>query len=186
MNESTQLSLLVIVTGLMIYGFLRLMEYAARELSRRGKVRVVWLDPDGGDTRIEFHERTNGNEILVGKGERAKRFILQGAARLPGRYATYLLHPRHGWNFLPLTDAETIERDALLQRLAIADPAIYHNATARNKARDALRANDDSDKGSWIVPVAICAMVALLAILGMVAWIAVKISEGAMAPAGGA
>lgn len=169
---------IVFVFSLLLYALLRLGEYAYVELRRKGKARIVWLDHDSGELRIDFHER-NGNEVTLGTGERAKRYLLDGRARYPGRYPTWLVNARHGWNFVAPSDEQTVEKDSILQVLAISNPATYHNAIHRNKARDALRANDESDRWGWVLPVAIVAGVALLATLGIVGWIAVQLGKGA-------
>lgn len=176
------LTALVLVAGIMIYAIARLGELAYVELSRRGKARIIWWDEDGGELKIQFLER-RGNEITMGKGADARTFILDAHARMPGRYPTWFVNPRHGWCYRAPSDAETVEKDKLLQVLSISNPAVYHKAIARNKARDALRANDDEDRWGWVMPVAVCAVAALVVVMGTVAWIAFKISNGA-APGG--
>lgn len=166
-----------LLTGLLMTGIAAFGYYAFLEVTRKGKARIMWWDPDGGPAKLTFHEIVNGNEIQVGKGDKGKRYILEGSARIPARYPTWIIHPRHGWNLTAPTDKETVNSDVLLQKLSISTPALYHFAIAKNKARDALRANDEDDKWGWVMPVAIVGLCALVVILVAVIFVAYKVSS---------
>lgn len=155
--------IIVIVAAIVSYGFGYFSPLVLKEARRAGKVRIIFWDPDGGVFKVGFHQRRNGNEVTVGKGAAAQTYILEARARQPGRWPTWLIHPRYGWNWVPLSDSETVDRDALLQRLAISNPASYHNQISVNKPRHGFRANDPDDK-SWITT----AIIAGAIILGLI------------------
>jgi hypothetical protein len=146
-----------------------------KDLRKRGKVRVFLIDPDAYSIK-ETWQKLAGNEFTLGKGDKAKTYILDAAARLSSP-STWLVHERHGTNYRALSDAESVQEDALLNRLAVSNPAAYHMAIARNRQRDALNANAKDDKWGWVMPVVVGGVVCVLAVLCVVIWIAFKISN---------
>lgn len=148
----------------------------AQDVYRRGRKRIIFYDPDAVDADIKY-VKTGTNEFTIGKGESAKRYILEAAGRI-GR-ATWIVHPRHGWNFVGKSDAETVQSDSLLYKLAISNPKAYHLAIASNRARDALNANAKDDKWGWVGPAAAFAVVALIVIMGTLAFVAIKVTSKA-------
>lgn len=168
MNIYALLTLGVALVALLVGVF---VPGAVKTARRAGKVRIFWWDPDGGVFEEEWVGR-KGNEVR----RKDKTFILEARARLPSLIPTWVLHPRHGWNYMPLSDAQTVERDALLQRLAISNPATYHNGLATNKPRQGFRANDPDNKWGWVVPVAIVfGVVIVLIFVGVMAvWYAMS------------
>lgn len=155
--------------------------FVVTEIRRTGKARIIWWDPDAGRFDIMFYKRMNGNEVHIGKGESMKRFILEARARQPGRWPTWVIHPRYGWNFLALSDVETVDRDPLLQRLAISNPASYHNQISINKPRQGFRANDPDDK-SWIVTAVIVAGILLALVFVGVMFLVFTLGGSGAAP----
>lgn len=188
------LILYVLVAALLIYGTLRMGEHLVLLLKRKGTVRVVWIEPDARSCRIEYVKRTQ-NEVALGKGDDARRVLLEGEACMMGSDGkpTYLIHTRHGWNLkaptpspdgapgVAVLDAPTDQELRAIvpgfDMLAVSNPHAYHHAIVRNEARDALEANKDPD--DWIKTVAVCGMVVLVALVLMVGWIAYKISHAA-------
>jgi hypothetical protein len=166
----------VVACCLLFAGFTRLSELLIVQLSRRGKVRVVWVDPDSGGLSVEFVKR-EGNEIPAKGPDGPRRYILDGKARFSGQWPTWIVHARHGWNFTGPTDAETVQSNERLRVLAISNPSSYHHAITHNEARDALEANKDED--SWIVKVAPFALIALLMVMVGVGYLVVKVGQAA-------
>jgi hypothetical protein len=159
------LSIVLIVACIGTFGLGFAARSAIPDIRRMGKIRVVWWDPDGGVFNITWEKRVPGKNEIAKKKPNGASYILEARARQPGPWPTWVLHPRHGWNYMPLTDAETVEKDALLQRLAISNPASYHNAISINKPRQGFRSNDPDDKWGWVMPVAIVAGCLLALIL---------------------
>lgn len=185
---------LVFVCGLLIYGIARGGEYALREFSRRGKIRVLWVDPDTKHATVSF-ERVEGNEIVRGKGANKRRYVLDGEAVYGGgKYRTTVLHIRRGWNYTlhkdadgnavdgPVrfpTDAETVGKGGLKAALAAFDPLTYYKATSINGYAAALNANDPGpEKTSPLMIIAICLLILGLATLGTLVWIGGKVADG--------
>ena len=91
-----------LAVGAMMLAAIWIATVAMRAFSRRGKALVAWVDGDSGGARLEWIAR-DGNEILLGKGQHAKRYLLEGRARLNavlGMWsgAFWVIHRRHGWN----------------------------------------------------------------------------------------
>jgi hypothetical protein len=142
---------------------------------RTGKVRILWYDPDSQIMK-ESYVKPEGNEFTHAE----KRYILDAAGKIASKIPTWILHPRHGWNYVGLSDAATIYRDDLLMKLSVSSPALYHKQLSRNQVGDSLTANlvDGKDPNAWIVPVAIVGATVLLGVLGVVVYIAYKIRGG--------
>lgn len=175
-------ALLLLIACIVTYALGVFTPFIWQESRRVGKARIIWWDPDNGRFEISFHARTEQG-ITVGRGESARTYILEARARQPGRWPTWILHPRHGWNWMALSDAETVEKDALLQRLAISNPASYHNQISINKPRQGFRANDPDDRWGWVLPVAIViGIVILLIAVGVGTLVFGGAAAGAVAP----
>lgn len=170
----------LIVVGLLIYGIGRLGEAMFLLLKRRGSARVVWIDPDAGGVNIEWVKRV-GNEVTAKVAGEQQTFILDGKARLSGKWPTWIINSRRGWNYIAAPDADTVHADTLLQALAPNNPGAYYHAISHNEARDSLEANKGGDS-MWVqlAPFMLIALVLIMAILGWIAW---KISSGVTAAA---
>lgn len=176
-------TLFVLAIGLMLAALVRVGEFMVVDMSRRGKARIVWLDADGKKPSIEFHAVKDG-QITVGKGDDARTYILEAEAMYPGRYRTWVMEPKFGWNFRAPTRVETVDADKRLAVLSVSNPSSYHKAMARNEWADALKANEDKQAPSW-VPMAIAVGgVLVLGLFGMLGFIVYRVSS-ASAAAGG-
>lgn len=178
--------------GLCIWALLRLAEAGWVIMGRRGKVRLFFLDPDGCGLRQVIGER-KGNEVQVGKGEGAKRYVLDGAARLayegPNAYGdtgpAWILHPRHGWNLAGPRDEEALRKpDGTVDRrralMTALNPETYLHAFRSNVARATIKANQKDD--SWIVKVAPFALAALVICTFGVIYLVVKLGKSGAIP----
>jgi hypothetical protein len=181
-NESTFWSTMIFASLISI-GIGVLCTILGQDVYRRGRKRIVFYDPDSGSVEIRF-VKTSGNEFTTGKAEKAKRYILEAAGKLSGVPATWIIHPRHGWNFIAKGDAESVHADSLLYKLAVSNPKAYHMAIAQNRARDALNANAKDDKYAWVPMAVFGAIIALLIIMGTLGFVAYKIVNVGAAPPG--
>lgn len=189
-EQSTLNSLLgtFLIAGMVLGGLIGVM---APRMYRLGKARLLMYDPDAKEMEVKY-VKLNGNEATIGE----KKYILEGAAKLAGYPATWMVHPRHGWNLFPssgdipergptvvytgdsLTDAQ-VTRSPLLVKLMVSNPKSYHLATATNRARDALNANAKDDKWGWVPMVALLGFFLIIVIFGMAAFIVYKVSKAA-------
>lgn len=150
----------VLASAIMVWGTFRMAEWAFTEMGRKGKYRVIFWDQDARNYRIEFCAVKNG-ELQLGKGDKAKRFILESEAVMAGKYPGVLVNPVTGWNYRAPTKAETVDSDARLAVLSISNPSSYHKAMARNEWAEALSANDEAPS-AWAKNAGLIAFAAVL------------------------
>jgi hypothetical protein len=144
-----------------------------RRLKLRGCVRVLTVSGDSKKALLWHVRPVNGNEVVLPpaeKGGTPRRVILEGAAALNGGLMpTWIVHERHGVNFQVPADAEVLDTE-LARRLVWWNPASYFYASKANSARSTFRAQEE--KTPWYATMAPLGIVAILALVGALVWIA--------------
>lgn len=131
--------------AILTYAALRVLEAVGFELWKKGKVRLLDVDPDGAANKIVW-KKPSDNTVHIKRGKEATSVILQAEARLPGKWPIYVVHARHGWNYKFLGDAETVDKDKRLALASLSNPLSYHKAmTRKGEWADALNANQEPD-----------------------------------------
>lgn len=166
--------------GVLFWGIGRLLELLAVRWYRRSRALVMWYDPDTGGWSEEWLKR-RGNEIDTKVAGEPATFILQGKARLAGKWNKWVLHPRNGGNFVGPTDEQALQLDPRLKTLWYSNPFSYRHAIEHNEARDALEANKENEH--WLVKVAPLALIALVITVGGVFFLIYKVGQLATAAA---
>lgn len=169
MNPQTTAWLLFAVigaaSGLILEGLIRL----ANLLLTKTKPLALLLDEEGG---VDFHGRVrlDAGHIIIGKGDKQKRYPVKAESRrLTTDGPLYLLTRQTGTNLVvPSRDdiRTTLEANERVV-FETCDPALLGNVFARRMAQETLQSQLEKDdwKKSAIVPVSI---VACLAIIGLI------------------
>lgn len=141
-------------------------------LWRLGKITVGWVDPDGRLTSVQRYS------AKVGQIE-----TKEGTARLDGRerYSgaiNYFMDPLRGTTFHFPTSAETVDANPILAIASVSNHATYHAALHRLKWRDVIRAGEEDDKTRLWIVLGVLGFCSLIAILGVVIYLAATIHPG--------
>lgn len=145
----------------------------------KGSARLIFYDPDLGRMSVKYVNPIE-NEVTLKVGEKERRYILDDKARIWMDKPTWILHPRHGWNFHGPSDANTVNAEDSLMALAIANPESYHLSTSRNRPRDSLAANIVEEGWTKHLPLMMTiGAVLLVVIIGMLAWVMSHMGKGA-------
>ncbi|MHB8586441.1 MAG: hypothetical protein ACYDDF_11490 [Thermoplasmatota archaeon] len=167
-----QAGIAIATAGLLAYAFLRAGETAAFRLVHQKKVRILWANPETHKATLSW-ENAPAGKIPKKDGV----FLLQEGARYDTPDGSvYILNrdPELGYAYRLPTRKETVDADLRLAAMSLCNPASYLKAEARSDWGAPLRANDTTEKYAWVPIVAICACITLVAILGIVLYIASK------------
>lgn len=151
----------VVLGFLMGLGLMKLLR-----LLENSKPLVAFRDPD--TSRVIFrrvHPDAKG-EVLLGKGEKRRKYILEGQPRAQSNLGAFWeVNAKYGWNYV-FPGRREADEDARLVLTTISDPYTYAQAEVHNDAQDSLRAN--TDKPHWAVALAPFAIIGLVIIMVMI------------------
>lgn len=158
-----------IVITILCYLLARGIEWGIMQKKNEGVVDVIFMDGDGSPWKLA-QVKPLGGEFEYDHGDRtARRYILTEKAKIPGRRNLFLVNPRTGRCYYPPSRKEESFGSDELMRLGVADPALYHMATAQRTAAPALAADvEDPYKWDWIKPTVIsiaCVLGLLLVVI---------------------
>lgn len=181
------LLILMLSLGLFMGFLLGLLTRFLRDFLRaKNKTPVLWYNPDMRTVFLDWVKRTSPTEFDYGKGQDAKKYILDGTSTVRISLSKWIggmgaiIHPETGWNYSALPTPEEL-KDKTRQFLAVRNPQTYHVQTRENRIRQIFNWNDDTKKGvpTWVVVALGLVVVALL--IGLVVFAA---TSGGGAPQG--
>jgi len=172
----------IVAIQLLGYGIGRIIEHRVRAFRNRGKIRLIQVDQDAKSCIMGLHRIVRGNEIDVPPDKRTNEpgqiVILEGDACLPRpQIATWVVHRRHGVNYVFPSDKESneslvTEHGRKAYRVRENNPASYWYAASKNEMQDSIQANQDGEDwrvrlGPWMaMGIALC-VIGIIAIAAM-------------------
>lgn len=183
--DSGTLTALIVVPALIALMLGYIGSTLQTDFKKRGKAQVFFYNPDSHSWKETWQKLGTDNEFLIGSGEAAKRIILDGAARLPTKWGTWIVNPVTGHNYVGERMSEFVDKNAPLHlRLLASNPSSYHMQTVVNRQRAALNANQKDDKLETIKIIVIAGVIGIVAVLGLLGFVAWKITSMSAAGSG--
>jgi hypothetical protein len=181
MNDSTTVALFL-VTGLLIYGVLRLGEAGYLKFKRLSQSFVFLVDTDANTAIPRWVTLSEGNKYRYKLDGEDRTAILPGKTRLGS--SAWVLHMRTGLTYELPSETERLAPGGIVDKallLATAfDPLSYAKAEATNEWGSAMRAGEDDDKYSWLPLVAVVSLIGIIVVGGMLVYVITKMGPHAV------
>lgn len=148
---------------------------------RKGKARLIIIDEDTGMGKAVLGQ-LKADGVLVKKGPYAGTYLVDPKARIANVPPTWIVTRKYGWTLRAPSSAETVEKGGPALVMSVSNPKSYHVQIARNKAGQALSANDDTPRPSWIPLAITLAFIGFLIIVGGLGYIIFSLGDAAASP----
>lgn len=194
-----EMGFVMLVAG---YGIGRGIEWAIRQALTAGKPLVLQIDRETMLGRWVRPKVKNGEWMEQDGAVKHRRALLQEFAIPTNKGRVWLMDRSNGWNLRPLTAKEihaanygahvtetvtdpntgaTVLKDALglgNKLDGLFSSVVYGDKTGHNLSRQTMKSMETDDKWGWVMPVALCCLGALVAILGLVIWLVIHFKSG--------